>query len=159
MRPTLPFALGCLLSLLGPGCVDNSPDPEDSSSTTGFMCYPDQTPCEGTCCDANEICVDDSCQQVGPDETGGVDCSTYDPFTECNDVEGCQNVSGSMATLLDTGVYECPDDASPFACVEEGCEPYEGVICLPNDDVNGRWIVNDCIPPGWEPCPDDAMCG
>jgi hypothetical protein len=86
-------------------------------------------------------------------------CQTIEPF-ECSDVAGCVPVSGSEATPTEEpGQYECSDLGSPFACMEVAdCELFSGILCEGGERLGAQWVIEECIPPGWAPCPDEAAC-
>ena len=47
----------------------------------------------------------------------------------------------------------------PFACVSLDCEPVPGtpILCKIDDPDTAVWVIDECIPAGWEECPD-SMC-
>jgi hypothetical protein len=104
---------------------------------------------------------------MGPsdDETALPAGSTGEPAScegldedACASLSQCQTVKGAEAQPEGgPGEYSCSDISLPFACAPVGCEPSPTVVVICSLDEPGRamWIVDgECVPPGWEPCPD-----
>jgi hypothetical protein len=88
-----------------------------------------------------------------------IDCNLIHP-EECFDYEECHRIRGAEASPTgEAGVFSCSDIALNIACVPPGCEAIPGtsIICTLDEPNLARWIVDECVPPGWEICPD-ATC-
>ena len=92
--------------------------------------------------------------------TGGpVDCDSL-ALEECDFSAGCETAEGPEATPEGgPGEYYCSDLKVEFACVSPDCEPVPGIFILCKIDEPGVavWVIDQCLPAGWEPCPD-AVC-
>lgn len=95
----------------------------------------------------------------GSDTSMPVDCNALDG-DQCGLYgEQCETVSGTEALPTGRpGEYDCSDAKAPFGCAPLGCEEMDSVVvCKLDDPSTARWVVNDCLPGGWEECPG-GMC-
>lgn len=88
-----------------------------------------------------------------------VSCEGLDE-DQCQGLAHCQTVKGADATPEGgPGEYSCSDISLPFACAPIDCEPVAQlvVICSLDDPGMAMWIIDgECIPPGWQECPDST---
>lgn len=88
-----------------------------------------------------------------------VSCEGLDE-DQCQGQAHCQTVRGAEALPEGgPGEYSCSDIAMPFACAPIDCEPVPMfvVICSLDDPGTAMWIIDgECIPPGWQECPDST---
>lgn len=83
-------------------------------------------------------------------------CSEQTPG-RCQLAEGCENVVGSdVRPGSGPGEFSCSDLAFAFACAESTCMRFSGILCDANSE-DMAWVIEQCIPDGWAPCPD-AEC-
>lgn len=96
----------------------------------------------------------------GATDTGApVECGSL-TLEECNGHRECRDASAPEATPQgEPGAYYCSDLSLPFACVSIDCEPVPGtpILCKIDDPSVAVWVLEECIPTGWQLCPD-ATC-
>ena len=87
-------------------------------------------------------------------------CGDGFPQVHCDAVPNCVGVGGGELSKVDEEIY-CSDLALPIGCARTPCEPFHGTVCpagTPPDLSEARWIWDECVPVGWEPCDVGAPC-
>jgi hypothetical protein len=114
----------------------------------------------GTAATGTSVTATNAIEESGSSSTGvPVDCDSL-TLEECDFSEGCQTASGAEATPQGgPGEYYCSDLGLPFACVSPDCELVPGhfILCKIDEPGVAVWVIDQCLPAGWEPCPD-AVC-
>lgn len=153
---TRPSYLAVLLTAMA--CGPTLPDDDDGAGSGGSdsdgTSAGDST--SGVSATSSAMPSTMSTSEVG--STGPLQTSCNEQTRNCAQIEGCENVSGAEARPGDgPGEFYCSDLGFAFACAEQDtCMRVSGILCAADSDKM-IWVIEQCVPDGWAPCPD-AEC-